>query len=40
MLLYLYKEFGLYPTDINTGVAVVGIDKIDQAVKLAEDGYR
>ncbi len=40
MLLYLNKKFGLYPTDINTGVSVVGIDKIDQAVKLAEEGYR
>jgi len=40
MLLYLYKEFGLSPTDINTGVAVVGKDDIDQVVELAEAGYR
>ena len=40
MLLYLYKEFGLSPTDINTGVAVVGRDTIDQVVDLAEAGYR
>jgi len=40
MLLYLYKKFGLSPTDINTGVAVVGKDDIDQVVELAEKGYR
>lgn len=40
MLLYLYKKFGLAPTDINTGVAVVGRDMIDQVVELAEAGYR
>jgi len=40
MLLYLYKEFGLSPTDINTGVAVVGKDDIDKVVKLSEAGYR
>lgn len=40
MLLYLYKEFGLSPTDINTGVAVVGKDDIDKVVELAEAGYR
>jgi simple sugar transport system substrate-binding protein len=40
MLLYLYNKFGLYPTNINTGVAVVDKSSIDKVIKLSEEGYR
>jgi simple sugar transport system substrate-binding protein len=40
MMLYLYKEFGLAPTDINTGVAIVDKSNVDEVEKLSETGYR
>ncbi|MBD3308779.1 substrate-binding domain-containing protein [candidate division KSB3 bacterium] len=40
MMLYLHKEFGLAPTDINTGVAIVDQSNVDEVVKLSEMGYR
>jgi hypothetical protein len=40
MMLYLFKEFGLSPTDINTGVAIVDKANVDQVVELSETGYR
>lgn len=40
MMLYLNKEFGLSPTDINTGVALVDKSNVDQVVELSETGYR
>ncbi len=40
MMLYLNKEFGLAPTDINTGVALVEKEDVDQVVRLSEQGYR
>lgn len=38
--LYLYNRYKLSPTDINTGIATVGADTIEEVMKLAEQGYR
>ncbi len=38
--LYLYKEYALAPTDINTGIAAVKADTVDLVMELAEQGYR
>jgi simple sugar transport system substrate-binding protein len=40
MMLYLYKEFGLSPTDINTGVAIVDETNVREVERLSEAGYR
>ncbi len=40
MQLYLYNQYKLSPTDVNTGIATVGADTIDEVMQLAEEGYR
>jgi simple sugar transport system substrate-binding protein len=40
MMLYLYKKYGLAPTDINTGVAVVDKTNVVDVETLSETGYR
>jgi len=40
MMLYLYKKYGLAPTDINTGVAIVDKSNVTQVERLAKLGYR
>ncbi len=38
--LYLYNEYGLAPTDINTGIAAVTASDVERVMELAEQGYR
>ncbi len=40
MMLYLYKKYGLAPTDINTGVAIVDKSNVAQVERLSKTGYR
>jgi len=40
MMLYLYKKYGLAPTNINTGVAIVDKLNVAQVERLAKLGYR
>ena len=40
MMLYLNKKFGLAPTDINTGVAIVDKSNVYEAERLSKAGYR
>jgi simple sugar transport system substrate-binding protein len=38
--LYLYNLYKLSPTDVNTGIAAVKADTIEEVMALAEQGYR
>ncbi|GAB4431229.1 MAG: sugar ABC transporter substrate-binding protein [Anaerolineae bacterium] len=40
MQLYLYNKYKLSPTDVNTGIAAVEADTIEEVMALAEEGYR
>ena len=40
MELYLLKKFNLTPCDINTGIAPVTAENVNEVMKLAAEGYR
>jgi len=40
MALYLYKEYGMYPSNIDTGAGIIDASNVDQSIELSEKGWR
>ncbi len=40
LALYLYHQYGIAPSDMDSGAGIVGPHNIDQVIELAEQGYR